>query len=75
MNTAHFAADLAPVPAPVRSPLPVETPLEAEIALLRAIVAKQHETLESVHREVGAILPPSLAYAVIDAIVTARLSK
>ena len=72
---APFAADLPPVPAPITAPIDPADVHDAEVQLLRAIVAKQHEALESVHREVGAILPPSLAYAVIDAIVTARLSK
>lgn len=84
--TRAFAADLAPVPPAMRSPLPTNASLEAEVELLRAIIAKQRKALESVYQEVApdrgmdqplsraSQLPPPIIFEVVDALVDSRLT-
>lgn len=48
----QFVADLPHAPSPLRSPLPAAEVVEAEVAMLRAIVASQRRALSAVFTEV-----------------------
>ncbi len=79
-----FAADLPPVPAPITAPIAATDVHEAEIALLRSIVATQREALRAVYAEVDpngdqalsttSRLPPPVIAQVVSALVDSELA-
>jgi len=85
MHNAPFVADLPPVPAPITAPIAAADVHEAEIALLRSIVATQREALRAVYAEVdpngdqalgtSSQLPPSVVVLVASALVDSELAQ
>lgn len=83
-NPAPFAADLPPIPAPLRAPVSADDVHAAEVALLRSIVATQREALRAVYAEVdpngdqalgtSSQLPPSVVVMVVSALVDSELA-
>lgn len=81
---AAFAADLPPVPAPITAPIDPADVHDAEVQLLRAIVAKQSAALREVRDEIqgpgrpyscDSYLPGHIVERVVSALVDSELAQ
>lgn len=84
MHLAPFTADLPPIPAKLHAPVSAADVHEAEVQLLRAVIAKQSAALRQVRDEIqgpgrpyscDSYLPGHIVEQVVSALVDSDLAK